>query len=109
MWSERRGSAGSRWVIGFATFALGASLAGAPGAPRTAEPAPTLAPPQVVGPEYDGRYAFVRVRFGGGGRGFRGGGFYGGGGNWNHDYPAADLNMQAVLAELTMVDPVTDG
>ena len=79
------------------------------GTARTAEPAPTLAPPQVVGPEYDGRYAFVRVRFGGGGRGFRGGGFYGGGGNWNHDYPAADLNMQAVLAELTMVEPVTDG
>jgi hypothetical protein len=65
---------------------------------------------QVVGGEYDGRYTFVRVRYGGRGRdmGRFGGGFYGGGGNWNHDYPYADLNMQAVLKELTLVEPHTE-
>jgi hypothetical protein len=57
---------------------------------------------------YDGRYTFVRVRYGGGrggGFGFRGRG--GGDDSWAHDYPMADLNMQLVLKEVTSAQPVT--
>jgi hypothetical protein len=56
---------------------------------------------------YDGRFTFVRVRYGGGRGG--GGGFFGRGGfdAWAHDYPNADLNMQLVLDEVTSVHPVT--
>lgn len=55
-------------------------------------------------PPYDGRFTFVRVRYGGGGRGF---GRRGGGSDaWSHDYPNADLNMQTVLKEVTSVIPV---
>jgi hypothetical protein len=86
---------------------LSAAVAGTARPARTAEPASALPAPQVVAPAYDGRFAFARVRFGSRGRGF--GGFGGGGGTWNHDYPYADLNMQAVLAELTMVKPVDEG
>jgi hypothetical protein len=56
---------------------------------------------------YDGRFTFVRLRWGGGG--FRGG-FRGGWGSaWNHDYPRAEQNLSLIMQELTALDIHTDG
>ena len=49
-------------------------------------------------PTYDGRFVFTRIRYGG--RGF-GGGFFGGGSTWSHDYPAADFYISDALDTLT--------
>jgi len=54
---------------------------------------------------YDGRFTFVRLRWGAE-RGFRRGGF---GSAWNHDYPRAEQNLSLILQELTEVDIRTDG
>lgn len=48
---------------------------------------------------YDGRFAFVRLRWQPGGR-FRG--FWGAA--WNHDYPRAERHLSRILRELTYVD-----
>ena len=54
---------------------------------------------------YDGRFTFVRLRWGAE-RGFRRGGF---GSAWNHDYPRAEQNLSLILQELTEIDIRTDG
>ena len=58
---------------------------------------------QMGNPAYDGRFVFTRIRYGG--RGF---GFFGGG-SWNHDYPAADFYISDALDTLTRlrVNPVS--
>src|SRR5687768_1516254 len=57
---------------------------------------------------YDGKLAFVRLRYA---TGF--GGFGRRGGNreppWAHDYPTADQHMMKILSELTTVGPHTEG
>jgi uncharacterized protein DUF4159 len=51
--------------------------------------------------EYDGRFTFVRLRWGGG----FGGGFRGGFGDaWNHDFPRAEQNLMSLLHEFTLID-----
>jgi len=54
---------------------------------------------------YDGRFTFVRLRWGSsyGGRRF---GF---GDAWNHDFPRAEQNLMTMLRELTLIDANTDG
>ena len=78
--------------------------------PERAE-APAASPiPQVrSGTTYDGRFVFARIRYNARGSGVSsyGGFFRGGGSSWSHDYPNADLNMSAVLDEVTSVRPVT--
>jgi hypothetical protein len=60
--------------------------------------------------EYDGRFAFVRLRWGGGGLGgFGGFGFRGMSNAWNHDYPRAEQHLALLLRELTYLDARTDG
>ncbi|HJR60142.1 MAG TPA: DUF4159 domain-containing protein [Vicinamibacterales bacterium] len=56
---------------------------------------------------YDGRLAFVRLRFatGFGGFGRRGGREL----PWAHDYPTADIHMMKIVNELTTVGPHVDG
>jgi hypothetical protein len=54
---------------------------------------------------YDGRFTFVRLRWGAE-RGFRRGGFASA---WNHDYPRAEQNLSLILQELTELDIRTDG
>jgi hypothetical protein len=56
---------------------------------------------------YDGRLAFVRLRYatGFGGFGRRGGREL----PWAHDYPTADIHMMKIVNELTTVGPHTDG
>ena len=52
---------------------------------------------------YDGRFTFVRLRWGsdrGFSRGF--------GSAWNHDYPRAEQNLAQILRELTALDIHTD-
>jgi Domain of unknown function (DUF4159) len=49
---------------------------------------------------YDGRFAFVRLRYGlGAGRGFRREP------PWAHDYPRADLHLMKILQEITLLRP----
>ena len=56
---------------------------------------------------YDGRLAFVRLRYaaGFGGFGRRGGREL----PWAHDYPTADIHMMKIVNELTSVGPHVDG
>ena len=48
--------------------------------------------------EYDGRFAFVRLRYGGFGDGFRREP------PWAHDYPRAERHLMRILKEITFVD-----
>lgn len=60
-------------------------------------------PPEDVA--YDGRFAFVRLRFASGLRG----GFGGGEAMWAHDYPQAERNFMKILDEITTIGPYMDG
>jgi hypothetical protein len=53
---------------------------------------------------YDGRFTFVRLRWGSG-FGFS----RGGGSAWNHDYPLAEQHLSLILDELTALDIHIDG
>ena len=53
---------------------------------------------------YNGDFTFTRIRYGSNGRGLRG---FWGRSAWNHDYPAADLNMEVILEDLTTMRPNT--
>ena len=55
-------------------------------------------------PSYDGRYAFVRLRYGG--EDFRCWSEEGPG--WHHDYPVADRNLMKIVTELTSLDAWVD-
>ena len=71
--------------------------------PATAQfDAPAL--PHRIDLPYDGRFTFVRLRWGSD-RGFMRGGF---GSAWNHDYPRAEQNLSQILRELTALDIHTD-
>jgi hypothetical protein len=53
---------------------------------------------------YDGRFTFVRLRWG------RGSNFFGGMSNaWNHDYPRAEQHLSQILREVTLIDTHADG
>jgi hypothetical protein len=58
--------------------------------------------------EYDGRLAFVRVRYNSG----FGGGFQSRGSRgeppWAHDYPTADIHLMKILKELTLTNPLVE-
>ena len=56
--------------------------------------------------EYDGRFTFLRLRWGGG-RGSLG--FRGMNNAWNHDYPRAEQHLALLLKEITYIDARTDG
>ena len=57
---------------------------------------------------YDGRFAFVRVRFNSQGRGFASGFGRGRNPGWAHDYPYADENFIKILDEISLIDVNTD-
>ena len=57
---------------------------------------------------YDGRFAFVRVRFNSRGRGFSSGFGRGRNPGWAHDYPYADENFIKILDEISLIDVNTD-
>ena len=56
--------------------------------------------------EYDGRFTFVRLRWGSDLGFSRRGGFSSA---WNHDYPRAERHLALILEELTALDIHTDG
>src|SRR5688572_33218468 len=57
--------------------------------------------------DYDGRFTFVRLRWGG--DRFRGG-FRGGFGDaWNHDLPPAEQNLVALPKDLTFINANREG
>lgn len=56
---------------------------------------------------YDGRFTFVRLRWG---SDLRGGRFRGGFGSaWDHDYPRAEQHLAQIIRELTYIDMHADG
>ncbi len=59
---------------------------------------------QPAEPDYDGRFTFVRLRWGSDLGGFR----RGGGSAWNHDYPRAERHLALILNEVTSVDVRAD-
>ncbi len=86
---------------------VSAARQAAPGAVREGEPV------QAVGQRdalyqvpYNGRFTFTRIRYGGG-MSLRGWGRRGS--SWAHDYPDADLNIQAILNEFTAMAPNVEG
>jgi hypothetical protein len=56
-------------------------------------------------PAYDGRFAFVRLRWTSDLGGLRRGGF---GAAWNHDWPRAERHLSLILRELTVLDLETE-
>ena len=80
----------------------------------------SLAPPQEVeeGPAYNGKFTFVRLRYGSGGTDMRSFGFggrggrrggRGGGAPWSHDYPRAETNFAKIVEATTYIDTYTTG
>lgn len=57
--------------------------------------------------EYDGRFSFVRVRYGTGSD-LAGGRFRRREPTWAHDFPRADFNFLRILGELTLVPSLVD-
>ena len=53
--------------------------------------------------EYDGRFTFVRLRWGSGAGGF------GMSRAWDHDFPRAEQNLMTMLREMTMIHVNRDG
>jgi hypothetical protein len=103
-------------LAALAGLALGMGLAlGVGGSPDAAASlAPAFAPSSVLPAQdlyevpYNGDFTFTRIRYGTSGFSLRGGGF-GSNAAWNHDYPAADRNLQVILADFTFATPNTKG
>ena len=94
-------------LIGLGAATLGRT-APAPAAARAA-----AAAPDPEDPTSDGRFPFVRRRYGPrevDARGALGGGFYGGrrGPMWAHDTPRAETNFLRIMQELTLVRTAPD-
>jgi hypothetical protein len=53
---------------------------------------------------YDGKFVFIRLRYG-----YGMGGFRRGGPPWSHDYPRGEVHFTKILKEITYVNPRVDG
>ena len=58
--------------------------------------------PVLPNPPYDGRFAFVRIRYG------PDYGFVSQGMEWTHDYPAGEQHFMKIVNEVTYLNPHTD-
>ena len=78
-------------------------------------PLPAEAPQDVEeGPPYNGKFTFVRLRYGSGGSDMRSFGFgrrggRGRGAPWSHDYPRAETNFAKIVEATTYIDTYTEG
>jgi len=103
------GGVGFVWLAG--------SAGGAGGFPAPLPSAP-LRQEVEEGPAYNGKFTFVRIKygdyeadlrsFGFGGRGRRGGG-RGRQAPWEHDYPRAETNFAKIVEATTFIDTYTEG
>ncbi len=111
------------WVVGL-TLALGsAGLASGLSVGGPSEVLRALSEPPTVqeeneGPEYNGQFTYVRIRFGDSGGDLRnmGGGSFGRRGRggsrgspWSHDWPRAEVNFAKILAATTFIDGFMEG
>ena len=97
-------------AVALSVGALGAFAARpAPAPPGDGDAFAASVPQDAEGPAYDGRFTFVRVRFGAGAGRMRG--FFGRGGEppWAHDMPRAERNFARILEATTTADPYLDG
>ena len=88
-------------LIGLAALGMGAGAASSGGQAERI----SLSPQEANTP-YDGRFAFVRIRYGAGGGDIRGDRLLGRGGRepmWSHDAPRAEHNFLRILEEVTSV------
>jgi len=85
-----------RILLVFILGLAGMTSASAQGGLR-GEPYPTDVP-------YDGRFTFLRLRYGNGS--VRSGGMNSA---WNHDYPRAEQHLSQILKEVTFIDVHTEG
>jgi hypothetical protein len=69
----------------------------------------SFGPDQLPNVDYDGRFTFARIRYGGGGDGGFGFGRGRGGSTWSHDYPRAEFNFTKILGELSTISTRDDG
>jgi hypothetical protein len=69
----------------------------------------SFGPDQLPNVDYDGRFTFARIRYGGGGDGGFGFGRGRGGSTWSHDYPRAEFNFTKILGELSTISSRDDG
>lgn len=95
-----------RLVFRLAQAALVAALFAAAALAQRRTPSTDDATFTVNNVPYDGRFAFVRLRFTpfsyrGGGGGYFGGVNY----QWDHDYPRADQHFTTLVRELTAIPP----
>lgn len=100
--SLSRGLAGTAKAFFAATFLI----VGAPESQVRSVVSSRIDPDPMYQVPYNGSYTFTRVRYGSGrmrsfGRGWSNA--------WNHDYPAADRNMQVILEAFTSMFPNTSG
>ena len=88
-------SIGSRYLAAILIATLVPALAAGQGVRRFFQsPATTV--------DYNGAFAFTRIRYGSAMRGF-------GGSTWSHDYPAADRNVSAIIDYATHIRIRLDG
>ena len=85
-----------------AVLAVAAAAAAEPGSSRDERAAAVRQVMKNV--PYDGRFTFVRLRFGGPGDGYMG---YTP--PWAHDYPRAERNLMRIVRELTLLSPYAEG
>lgn len=79
---------------------IAVTLVGITGVSAQRERPPRGDPQHRIDLTYDGRFTFVRLRWGAGSSSF---GWSRGGWSsaWNHDFPRADRNIAVILKELT--------
>lgn len=101
-------------ALGVATALAGSVMlgVGSADAPVSASGTPLAAAEaaaQAGNTPYDGRFTFVRIRFGG--RGLTSGSFRGRGRQpgWAHDFPRAERNFMNIIRETTLIRPYMDG
>ncbi len=96
--------------LGEAPSELGHPSAGTPGA--------SVPQQEPEGPPYNGRFTYVRIRYGESGtdlrnmgdmRSGRRGGRGGGGAPWSHDWPRAETNFAKILEATTFIDTYMEG
>ena len=104
--------AGLAFLLAFGAL-YGADLltSRSPGFPPEPGLPEVMVPQAPEGPEYNGQFTYVRLRFGDSGSGLRSMGFgrRSRGAPWSHDWPDAEINFAKILDATTFVDTYMEG